>query len=98
MRKRYPAELRQRLISEVRSTGEGVAAVAKRLGVTPSSAYLWLKGAQTPSAPAFARVVPSTSTVSHPLTIEVGAATVRVEAGFDAALLRSVVAALSDAK
>jgi transposase-like protein len=98
MRKRYPAELRQRLISEVRSTGEGVAAVAKRLGVTPSSAYLWLKGSETPSSPVFARVVPSTSPVRYSLTIEVGAATIRVQAGFDAELLRSVVVALSDGK
>jgi hypothetical protein len=66
--------------------------------VTPSSAYLWLKGAETPSTPVFARVVPSTSTLGQSLTIEVGAATVRVEAGFDAALLRSVVAALSAVK
>jgi transposase-like protein len=98
MRKRYSAELRQRLISEVRTTGEGVAAVAKRMGVTPSSAYLWLKDAGTPSAPVFARVVPSASAAKPLLMIEVGAATVRVGAGFDAALLRSVVAALSDGK
>ena len=96
MRKRYPAELRQRLISEVRSTGEGVAAVAKRLGVTPSSAYLWIKGAATASAPVFARVVPSASADGHSLTVEVGAAKVRVGSGFDAELLRRVVAALSD--
>jgi transposase-like protein len=96
MRKRYPAELRARLISEIRSTGEGVAVVAKRLGVTPSSAYLWLKASSTPTTPVFARVLPSTSAVQDSLAIEIGAATVRVQAGFDAALLRSVVAALSD--
>jgi transposase-like protein len=86
------------LISEVRSTGESVGSVAKRLGVTSSSAYLWLKGVETPSAPVFARVVPSTSAASQSLTIEIGEVTVRVEVGFDAALLRSVVAALSDRK
>jgi hypothetical protein len=75
-----------------------VAAVAKRLGVTPSSAYLWLKGSEALSAPVFARLVPSGSPVRHSLTIEVGGARVRVEAGFDVELLRSVVTALSDGK
>lgn len=100
MRRRYTAEDKQRLLSEVRSTGEAVAAVAKRLGVTPSSAYLWLKEAGFESgAPVFARVVKSTSTVAAPaIVIEVGAAMIRVELGFDADLLRSVIAALGDAR
>ncbi|HWA74834.1 MAG TPA: transposase [Polyangiaceae bacterium] len=100
MRRRYTAEDKQRLLSEVRATGEGVAAVAKRLGVTPSSAYLWLKEAGVASggpAPVFARVVKSTSSVAaRSIVIEVGAAMVRVEPGFNVDLLRSVVAALGD--
>jgi transposase-like protein len=99
MRRRYTAEDKQRLLSEVRSGGEAVAAVAKRLGVTPSSAYLWLKeGGDESVAPAFARVMKSSSSMpSRSLVIKVGAATVRVEPGFDVDLLRSVVAALGDA-
>lgn len=99
MRRRYTAEDKQRLLSEVRATGEGVAAVAKRLGVTPSSAYLWLKETGIESAtPAFARVVRSGSTMPpRALVIEVGKAVVRVEPGFDVDLLRSVVAALGEA-
>jgi transposase-like protein len=62
MRKQYTAEQREKLIAEVRTTGEGVGVVAKRLGVTSSSAYLWMKAATvsaTASAPEFVRVVSS---------------------------------------
>jgi len=99
MRKRYTVEERQRLLSEVQSTGEGVAAVAKRLGVTPSAAYLWIKeAASKASAPVFARVVQSPAiTTRASIVVEIGAATIRVESGFDAELLRSVVAALGGA-
>jgi transposase-like protein len=100
MRRRYTAEEKQRLLSEVRSTGDGVAAVAKRLGVTPSSAYLWLKEASVESgAPLFARVVKSTPTVATgSIVIEVGAAMVRVAPGFDVDLLRRVIAALGNGR
>ena len=98
MRKQYTAEQRERLIAEVRATGERVRVVAERQGVTPSSAYLWLKGAATvapvDSAPAFARVVPTRVAA---LRVEVGSAVVVVEIGFDANLLRQVVTALSEA-
>jgi transposase-like protein len=99
MRKRYTAEQRERLVAEVRRTGDSVRVVAERLGVTPSSAYLWMKEATEarPSTPVFARVVPSGTTVGQSVTLEVGRARVRVEVGFDAELLRQVVSALSDA-
>lgn len=98
MRKQYTAEQRERLVSEVRKTGESVRVVAERLGVTPSSGYLWMKEAAAAgrSEPAFAKVVRSAAK-GQSLTLEVGRARVRVEAGFDAALLREVVLALSDA-
>jgi transposase-like protein len=99
MRKRYTAEQRQQLIAEVRATGERAGAVAKRMGVTPSTAYLWMKGAApATSAPVFARVVPAQSTKAAPVThmvLEVGAAKLHVERDFDPDLLRQVVAALS---
>ena len=83
------------MIADVRA-GETVRVVAKRMGVTPSSAYLWMKAAEpAPSARTFARVVPAR--VSS-LRLQVGcSAVVVVEAGFDAELLRQVVAALSGA-
>ncbi|MFZ5863036.1 MAG: transposase [Nitrospirota bacterium] len=40
MRRRYTAEQREQLVSEVRSTGESAGKVARRLGVNPSTAYL----------------------------------------------------------
>lgn len=100
MRRRYTAaEERQRLISEVRSSGDGVAAVAKRLGVTPSAAYLWLKEAAASRTPAFAQVVPAKASMRRAsLAVEVGCATIRVEAGFDVELLKAIVAALSGAR
>ena len=65
---------------------------ARRMGVTSSSAYLWMKAATpTPDAPMFARVVPARRTS---LRLEVGGAALVVEAGFDAELLRQVVVAL----
>ena len=100
MRRRYTAEQRQQLVHEVQSGGEGVAAIAKRLGVSPASAYAWIKEAGTePRPPAFARVVKSSSraaSASPFVMVTVRGAAIRVEAGFDVDLLRSVVAALGD--
>ena len=99
MRKRYTAADRERLITEVRSTGESVRVVAERLGVCASSAYLWTKKAPrvtSTSAPAFARLVQAQMTKQSTLVVEVGQAKIRIEVGFDAELLRGVVAALSD--
>ena len=102
MRKRYTAEQREQLIAEVRATGERAGVVAKRLGITPSTAYLWMKAvAPAPSAPVFARVVPARSAkatlVAGKVVLEVGGAKLHVERDFDPALLRQVVAALSTA-
>jgi transposase len=83
-------------VSEVRTTGETVRAVAERMGVSVSSAYLWMKGAADPGAPVFARVVPTRRSVQTSLDVAVGGATIRLQAGFDAELLRQVLAALSE--
>lgn len=74
--------------------GATVRVVAKRMGITPSSAYLWMKASAGAAsrAPMFARVVPARTSS---LRLQVGCAAVVVEAGFDAELLRQVVAALS---
>ena len=95
MRKRYTAEQRERLIAEVQA-GEAVPAVAARMGVGTSAAYLWIKEAREASKPTFAKLVPATTRASaSAMVLEVGRARVRVEVGFDAALLRAVVSALS---
>jgi len=101
MRKRYTVEQREKLVAEVRATGASAGEVAKRMGVTASSAYLWMKAATpAPSAPVFARVVPSirkTASASSGIVLEVGGVRLHVREEFDAALLRRVVAALSGA-
>lgn len=92
MGNKYTAEQRQQLIDEVRTTGASVGDVAKRMGVTPSSAYLWMKAAApAASAPIFAKVVPARASS---LRLEVAGVTLEVESGFNAALLREVVNAL----
>jgi transposase-like protein len=94
MRKRHTAEQRERLIAEVQA-GEAVPVVAARMGVG-AAAYLWVKEAREASKPTFARLVPASAATSPPsMVLEVGRARMRVEAGFDAALLRQVVSVLS---
>jgi transposase-like protein len=92
MGNRYTAEQRQQLIEEVRTTGARVGDVAKRMGITPSSAYLWMKAAAPAvDAPVFARVVP---VCTSSLRVEIAGVALTVERGFDPELLREVVAAL----
>jgi hypothetical protein len=82
------------LIEAVRSSAEPVKVVAERMGVSLSTAYLWVKAGQRPKSPQFARVVRE-SLIQKPLmSIDVGGVVIRLEAGFDAILLREVVAAL----
>ena len=93
MRRRYTARQREQLIEAVRTSGEAVAAAAERLGVTASTAYLWMKAAR--ATPQFARLVPASRSTPASLILRVQGVAIRVEAGFDADLLRAVVSALS---
>lgn len=78
------------VIAEVRTTGAPVRVVAERLGVTVSSAHLWMKDAgPAPSVPVFREGGAGATGV-----LGVGSARVRVEAGFDAELLREAIAAV----
>ena len=101
MRNKYTAEQRERLVGEVRATGARVSDVAKRMGVAPSAAYVWLKRskptAPAPSLPVFARLMPAPSAMASRMVLELGAVKLHVDANFDPALLRQVVAALSSA-
>jgi transposase len=94
MGKRYKAQDRDRLIEAVRGSGEPVKVVAKRLGVRESTAYYWMKRTRTAESLKFARVIPTARTSKASLSIDVEGAIIRLDAGFDAALLREVVAAL----
>ncbi len=95
MRKRYTSKQREQLIETVRTSGESVRAVATRMGVTVSTAYLWMKDAPASSVPQFARLVPEPRAALTSLVVRVRSAAIRVDQGFDAELLRAVVSALS---
>ncbi|MEZ4376163.1 MAG: hypothetical protein R3B07_35485 [Polyangiaceae bacterium] len=79
-------------------SGEVVWAVATRVNVSKAKAYRWWaqeqKSRATPAIE-FAPLVRSPAPASHSVVVELGAVRIRVERGFDAELLRSVVAALS---
>ena len=95
MRRRYTAQQREHLIETVRTSGEPVKAVAERMGVSVSAPYLWMKAARTTKRPQFARLVPEPRSMVASLVLRVAGAAIRVDPGFDAELLRAVVAALS---
>jgi len=109
MRKHYSHEQRTKLIDLV-AAGTTVSQAAAHLGVKTMTAYSWARsaGARTDAqgrgrkargrkalvpAPTFVRLVRMDDEPA-PLTVRVGAVEIEVRAGFDAALLRAVVAAL----
>jgi transposase-like protein len=99
MREPYSERERAELIRAVRDRGEPVAVATARLGVHVSTAYRWLRTQPAPPpapAPAFALVVAAPAAGTR-LRVLVGAAAIEVEPGFDADLLRAVVAALEAA-
>lgn len=97
------------MVDLVRSGGATVAEAAARLGVTPSTAYYWVRRTTPmggrrfrqgraakrplPDQPAFVRVVPSTA-VETAISVRVGTAEIQVGRNFDAEHLRAVVEAL----
>lgn len=100
MRKRSE---RDELIRRVTQRQAPVAAVAAELGLPASTAYRWMRaladddtvgGALIRSEPRFVELLPA-SALEDRLVVEVSAAKIEVRAGFNAALLRSVVEALS---
>lgn len=105
MRRRYTREERDELIRAVTRRREPVAAAAARLGTSVSTAFRWLRAAaaaddapRAAKAPTFVELVPASVNVrarEARLTVRVGCAEIEVAAGFDAALLRAVVAALA---
>jgi len=96
MARRHTARKRAKLIELVRTSGSPVKAVAEEMGVSVSTAYLWMRQAPAAPKPMFARVVPTSSLGTKPkLMVEVGGGIIQLEPGFDAELLRQVVSALS---
>ena len=103
MRRTYDREQRAELIRAVRHRGEPTRDVARRLGVSPATAFRWLRleaeaagrGELAEAAPTFVELVPVRPTPAA-LVVRVGAAEIEVGPAFDAALLRAVVTALAE--
>ena len=95
MAKRHTARKRAKLIELVRTSGSPVKVVAEGMGISVSTAYLWMRRAPAAPEPTFARVLPASSSAKRRLTVEVGGAVIQLEPGFDPDLLRQVVSALS---
>lgn len=104
MRRRFSNEERQRYLSEYAASDEGLAAFAKRIGLSPKTLYSWVaplskkKTGKRGRKPKFARLWPTGTRVeSHTRTLQVfvGGGLIEVEEGFNPTLLRAVVAALS---
>ena len=98
MRRQYSERDRSKFLAEMHRSGDAVWAVAKRVAVSKATAYRWWTEEQkTGAAPVieFAPLVRSAPLACQSVVVELGAARIRVEPGFDAELLRSVVAALS---
>lgn len=110
MRRRYTGEQRSDLIDLVTTEGATVAEAAKRLGVTASTAYHWMKqaGAEAPGRRSTERhglwtrppVSPTfvrlvrAGDLAATIAVRIGGAEIEVRRGFDADLLRAVVQAL----
>lgn len=110
MRRQYTGKQRAELVDLVRSGGATVAEAAARLGVTPSTAYYWVRRT-TPmggrrrfrEARAAKRPLPyqpafvrvvPSTAVDTAISVRVGMAEIQVRRNFDAEHLRAVVEAL----
>ena len=106
MRRHYTADQRGQLIDLVAS-GRSIREAAAHLGIGTSTASYWVRQAAAKARqarqrdakaggvpPAFVRLVREPEAAC--LELRVGGAILRVAPGFDAALLRAVVAALQE--
>lgn len=91
-------------MAELKRSGDPVRLVAERVGVGLATGYAWAKQtrrapageASSRAAPTFARLVPEAKAPAPQAAfiVQVGAASIRIEAGFVAELLRGVSAVL----
>jgi transposase-like protein len=106
MRKHYTSKQRSELVELVTTGQTTMSEAAARLGVTPSTAYYWMKRrrsagatpshaakARQPTGPTFVRLV-SSSEVQAAIAVRVGGAEIQIRRDFDGGLLRAVVEAL----
>lgn len=86
-------------VSAWRASGKSAAAFARSLDVSVSSLQRWATEAKKDQARgpivAFARVSVVPQAAPSSIVVEVGQARLAVQRGFDAALLRQIVSALS---
>lgn len=112
MRRHYTEAQRAALVELVTEGEATPRSAAARLGIPEATAYYWVQRARLqtsprqaaqralvrrPRAPApmFARLVRATDGAGS-VTLRLGQVVIEVRAGFDAALLREVVAALAE--
>ena len=87
-----------------RASGESAERHAADKGYAPGTLKWWARQVGPSGGPRFVRVVPAADKGPTPATgdsglwVEVGAARVRISRGFDATLLREVMAALGGAR
>jgi transposase-like protein len=93
----YERDVRDELVSAVKR-GESTGVAARRLGVNPSTAYKWMQRSREAEAALptrFVRLVRAPAKESA-LVVRIGATAIEVRSGFDATLLRAVIAALEE--
>ena len=100
-RRAWSAEQKQQIVAESFESGETVSAVARRYGLTPQQLFGWRRSARgraTAGSATFAPVIVDGAlpiTGGHPMVeIMMGAASIRVSSGVDAATLTTVLRAL----
>lgn len=106
-RRRYSEDDKARVVEETLAPGAVVSHVARRYGLTPQQVFTWRREAreraEASKAVSFAPVVMAappvadTKTEATIIEILIGAATVRVPPGTDAAMLRLVLRAVKAA-
>jgi transposase len=106
-RRAWAAEQKARIIAETYESGGTVSAIARRHGLTPQQLFGWRRNARqraghgsSDSCTAFAPVIVETARpgaampIPPVIEIVIGAATVRIPSGIDAATLQTVLCAV----
>jgi transposase-like protein len=101
MRRKFTETDRQRYLAELKDSGETPWRFGRRIGITPGNLYRWMRLQPRSSGPKFVRLVPERRSgepgvvAAGRISVQIGDALVQVEPGFDAGLLRDIVAALA---
>ena len=102
-RRSWRAEQKAAIVGETYESGETVSAVARRHGLTPQQLFSWrrqMQGESGNSGAAFAPVIVDAAQrgaamlVPPVIEIVIGAATIRIPSGIDAATVQMVLCAV----